>query len=69
MASIENAALHVSTDPDVNRVTIIAECDVRLTEFEVNAVNVLRLQYRIACSVLNRDLQYEDTSRRCAQPP
>ena len=41
--------------------TVVASCDVELTDFEVNAVNVLRPRYTVDCRVINRDIQYENT--------
>jgi hypothetical protein len=61
MATINNPQLTVSTHPLLNTATVVASCDVELTDFEVNAVNMLRLRYTVDCRVINRDIQYEDT--------
>ena len=47
MATINNPQLTVSTHPLRNMATVVASCDVELTDFEVNAVNVLRLRYTV----------------------
>ena len=61
MATIHNPRLTVSTDPIQNHATLVATCDVALSEFEVSAIKLLQLQYSVECHVLNKDLQFEDT--------
>ncbi len=61
MATINNPQLTVFTHPLRNMATVVASCDVELTDFEVNAVNMLRLRYTVDCRVINRDIQYEDS--------
>src|SRR6266568_8007958 len=61
MATMRNIQLAVTTDRFNNLATLVASCDVDFTEFEVNAMNLLGLHYTVACQVLNRDLQYEDS--------
>jgi len=64
MASIEHPQLQVSTDPLQNQARVVANCDIAFTDFEINAMDVLGLQYSIDCQVFNKDLQYEDTVLR-----
>ena len=59
MAKIHNPQLTITTDPNQNAATVVATCDVDLTDFERNAMELLGLRYTVECVVLNRDLQYE----------
>jgi hypothetical protein len=61
MATISNPQLTITTDPMQNGASLVARCDVDLTDFELNAMRLLGLRYTLACGVLNRDLQYEQT--------
>ena len=61
MATISNPQLTITTDPEQNAATLVANCDVDLTDFERNSMKLLGLQYTLECVVLNRDLQYEQT--------
>ncbi|SRR6266699_856864 len=56
MASINNPKLLVGADQLHNRATVTVSCDVEFTDFEVNAVNTLRLHYTLQCQLLNKDL-------------
>ena len=59
MATIVNCLLRIAPDPLDNQATIIATCDIEFTDFEMQAMNLLELQYAIDCRVLNKDLWYE----------
>jgi hypothetical protein len=60
MATINNAALTVTTDRPDDHATVIVSCDVEFTEVEVNSMNLLGLQYTLSCQVLNKELLDED---------
>jgi hypothetical protein len=61
MAKFLNTQLTIATDPKQNAAAVTASCDVDLTNFERNAMQLLGLRYTLECRVLNRDLQYEQT--------
>ena len=56
MPSISNAELTVITDQPHDLASITVTCDVTFTEVEVNAMNLLGLQYTLQCRVINKDL-------------
>jgi hypothetical protein len=56
MASINNTRLVVSTEPLNNRATLTVTCDVEFTDVEVNAMNLLGLQYTLQCQIFDKDL-------------
>jgi hypothetical protein len=60
MATINNPELTVTTDRPVDRATVIVGCDIEFTDVEVNAMNMLGLEYTLTCQVLNKDLLDED---------
>jgi len=60
MPSINNPELTVTTNRPDDRVFVIVSCDVEFTDVEVNAMNLLGLQYTLSCQVLNKDLLDED---------
>jgi len=60
MASITNAELSITTDRPEDRANVIVSCNVQFTEVEVNAMNVLGLQYTLHCRVLNKEMLDED---------
>ena len=60
MASISNAELMITTDRPQDRATIVVSCDVQFTEVEVNAMNLLGLEYTLHCQVLNKEVLDED---------
>ena len=60
MATINNPELTVTTNRPVDRAAVIVSCDVEFTDVEVNAMNVLGLEYILTCQVLNKDLLDED---------
>jgi hypothetical protein len=60
MATINNPELTVTTDRPVDRASVIVGCDIEFTDVEVNAMNMLGLQYTLTCQVLNKDLLDED---------
>jgi len=67
MASIEHPQLSVTTDPMSDQASIIASCDVQLTEFELQAMRLLGVRYTVDCRIVNQDLWYEDTVLRYEQ--
>jgi hypothetical protein len=60
MATITNAALTITTDRPEDRAHVVVSCGVQFTEVEVNAMNMLGLQYTPHCQVLNREMLDED---------
>jgi hypothetical protein len=60
MATINNPDLSVTTNRPVDRAAVIVSCDVEFTDVEVNAMNMLGLQYTLTCEVYNKELLDED---------
>ena len=60
MPTINNSTLIVTTDRPADRAIVTVNCDVEFTEVEVNAMNLLGLEYRLSCQVLNKELLDED---------
>jgi hypothetical protein len=56
MATINNPELIVSTNRPADRASVVVSCDIEFTEVEVNAMNMLGLEYTLTCQVLNKDL-------------
>jgi hypothetical protein len=67
MAAITDARLSVAIDVSRDKAALVVTCDVAFTEVEVNAMNVLGLQYTLQCRVHHKNrleddlvLQYRD---------
>jgi len=60
MATINNPDLTVTTNRPVDRANVLVSCDIEFTEVEVNAMNMLGLEYTLTCQVLNKELLDED---------
>jgi hypothetical protein len=60
MASITDAQLRVTTRRPQDQASVVVSCNIAFTEVEVNAMNLLGLQYTLHCQVLNKDLLDED---------
>jgi pyruvate-formate lyase-activating enzyme len=60
MATITNSEMTITTNRPEDRATVIVNCDVEFTEVEVNAMNLLGLQYTLECRVLNKELLDEE---------
>jgi hypothetical protein len=60
MATINNPELTVTTNRPVDRAAVVVTCDVAFTDVEVNAMNMLGLQYTLTCEVYNKELLDED---------
>jgi len=60
MASINNPELTVTTNRPDDHMYVLVSCDIEFTEVEVNAMNLLGLQYTLACVVLNKEMLDED---------
>src|SRR5262249_32370451 len=43
-----------------DRATVIVSCDIELADVEVNAMNLLGLQYTFSCQVLNKEMLNAD---------
>ncbi len=53
MATISNPTLTVNTNRPSDQASVVVSCDIQFTEVEVNAMNMLGLQYTLHCQVLN----------------
>jgi len=60
MPAIKHIQLAVTTDRPLDRAGVVVNCDLEFTEVEVNAMNVLGLQYELSCRVLDKHLLDED---------
>jgi hypothetical protein len=60
MPTITNPELTVTTHRPADRASVIVSCGVEFTEVEVNAMNLLGLEYTLTCRVLNKDFLDED---------
>ena len=60
MATINTPELTVTTNRPDDRASVTVSCDVEFTEVEVNAMNMLGLEYTLTCQVLNKELLDED---------
>jgi hypothetical protein len=60
MASINRPELTVTTNRPNDRASVIVSCDIEFTDVEVNAMNLLGLQYTLTCQVLNKEMLDED---------
>ena len=60
MATITNAELTITTNRPEDRASVVVTCDVGFTQVEVNAMNMLGLQYTLHCQVLNREMLDEE---------
>jgi len=58
MASITNPQLTITTDRAQKSATVMVECDLEFTEFEVNAMARLGLRYLLRCQLLNMEMLY-----------
>jgi len=61
MASITNPQLAIATDRARNEATVVVECDLEFTEFEVNAMRQLGLRYELRCELLNMEMLYPES--------
>jgi hypothetical protein len=59
--SITSAHLSVNTDLPQDLATVAVTCDVQFTDVEVNAMDVLGLQYQLSCRLLNKYLLEENS--------
>jgi hypothetical protein len=56
MTRINNLELSVHTDHLDTLASVTVTCDVEFTQFEVNAMERLGLEYRLHCQLFNKDL-------------
>lgn len=56
MPRIDDVELAILTDQPRNRAMVAVSCIVEFTEFEVNAMNMLGLRYKLYCRVLENDV-------------
>jgi hypothetical protein len=56
MPTISNAQLNVITHRPEDQASVSVTCDIAFTEVEVNAMNLLGLQYTLQCRVINKDV-------------
>jgi hypothetical protein len=62
MTMIRNPKLSIAIDDNLQHATVVVQCNVQFTDFEVNAMNRLGWRYTLRCRVVNKDLWYETTS-------
>jgi hypothetical protein len=60
MATINNPDLTVTTNRPSDQASVVVTCDIEFTDVEVNAMNMLGLQYTLTCQVINKELLDED---------
>lgn len=60
MSAINNPRLTVTTNRATGRASVVVSCEIEFTDVEVNAMNLLGLEYSLTCQVLNKDLLDED---------
>ena len=60
MATITNPELTVTTNRPIDRAAVIVSCDLEFTDVEVNAMNMLGLQYNLTCEVYNKEFLDDD---------
>jgi len=58
MASITNPQLTISTDRAEKTATVMVQCELEFTPFEVNAMTRLGLRYSLRCELLNMEMLY-----------
>jgi hypothetical protein len=56
MPTIDSPELTIAPDRLGNLATISVSCELQFTEFEVNAMSMLGLRYRLHCRLFNKDL-------------
>jgi hypothetical protein len=61
MASITNPQLTITTDRTENKATVVVECDLEFTPFEVNTMSRLGLRYLLRCELLNMEMLYPES--------
>ena len=60
MPTISNAALTINTNKPQDQATVRVSCDIEFTQVEVNAMNMLGLQYTLHCHVYNHEVFDDD---------
>jgi hypothetical protein len=60
MATINNQTLTVTTNRPDDGANVLVTCDIEFTDVEVNAMNILGLEYTLTCQVLNKELLDEE---------
>ena len=53
------SSVSAPSEPE-NRATVVVSADIRFTEIEVNAMDILGLHYTLTCQVLNQYLIDDD---------
>jgi hypothetical protein len=56
VAQVSTPKLTIATDRPIEKAALTVECDVDFTQFEVNEMNILGLQYEVQCRVVDRDM-------------
>ena len=56
MPRIDDVELTIIPDRVQNRAAVAVSCAVEFSEFEVNAMNMLGLRYKLDCRILEEDL-------------
>jgi hypothetical protein len=69
MASRTNPQLTITTDRAQNKATVVAECELEFTQFEVKAMTRLGLRYLLRCELLNMEMLYPESAPRATVQP
>jgi hypothetical protein len=56
MPRIDDVQLTIIPDRIRNRAKVVVSCLVEFSEFEVNAMNILGLRYKLDCRILEEDI-------------
>jgi hypothetical protein len=56
MSAINTPRLTVTTKRPTGHASVLVSCEIEFTDVEVNAMNMLGLEYRLTCQVLNKNL-------------
>src|SRR6266568_1223197 len=56
MPRIDDVELTIVPDRSQNRANVAVSCGVEFSEFEVNAMNMLGLRYKLDCRILEADI-------------
>lgn len=60
MPKIIDPQLKVQVDRAAAKATVTVTCGLEFTEFEVRSMNLLGLQYRLECDLLNMEMLYPE---------
>jgi hypothetical protein len=58
---VTHPQLTITTDRAQNKATVVVECELEFTQFEVNAMTRLGLRYLLRCELLNMEMLYPES--------